>query len=433
MHSRQVVDVDAERLVVSYLVTSDADVEGALSVVDGLTEEHFSDRALRDAFAVIRLMVSEGVALSSVTIGETLRSSGYAAPTGGDLLRLSLEVPASRQTAEAAKNQLVEVARWRMLTEVCEHLLGARRRGADFRQLVSQAMIDFDALLADEPRGGTLNLGEVMIQRVAELAAANGKPVRRVLTGFRPVDKLTGGFGDSDLVVLAAATGGGKSTFAGNVFAQMADAGHTVLVASAEMSTWELGDRVLSRCTYVPLQALRDNRLDAEQRRTLEMASKFDAWQRVHVIERDEALTVQRVGQVARFLKRQKGLSLIVVDYLQLIAAGAGGERFKTREAEVAAVVRGLKNLAMDLAVPVLALSQFNRDAAKSGEEPELHHLKESGEIEQAANMVLFLWQSKDDPEDIRRLVCKKHRSGAINKAVPLRWSAKHLDFSEVG
>lgn len=426
----QPVDRDAERLVLSYLLTSDDDLDGAAKVVDGLDEVHLVAPEHRNAFGGICRLVGDGIAVNTASVAEALHANGSVTPGHAEMLRWTLEAPASLEAALVAKRRLLELRRWRVLLDLGDYYRRSfAKGGTTVDQLVGQSLAELEAISRGR-QTDVASMADVMRKRVAELRAAEGKPVRRMRTGFAPLDNLVGGFGDSDLVVLAGATGGGKTTLAEHVLTSVASTGRQVLVASAEMQAWELADRLLSRVSYVPATAIRDNQVDSEQLRTLEKVANAEAWQRAGVIERNGALTVQRISQVARDMQRRNGLGLIIVDYLQLISSlAAPGERGRTRQAEVAAVARGLKNMAMDLSVPVLALSQFNREAAKGEAEPELHHLRESGEIEQAANMVLFLWQHDDDPEDIRRLICKKHRSGAVNRYVSLRWSPKTLSF----
>lgn len=429
--TKPTVDHESERLVISYLLSAD-EKDGAEAVFAGLVERDFDGMTNRIVMRGIQHVVAEGIALTVGSVADALHEIGFAQPKHADLLRLTLETPAAHGTAVAAKRRLIELRRWRTLLELGDNFRTAYERGgATVDQLIQQSLVDFDALVADGGKSEVLNFGEVMRERVAEIRRAEGKPLRRVRTGCEIVDGLVGGFGESDLVVLAAATAGGKTAFAGHVFESMARGGHNVLVASAEMQAWELADRTLSRTSHVPAIAIRDGKLDWEQVASLERTAQGDEWGRVFVLERNGSLTVQRIAQVARQVQRRSGLGLVVVDYLQLISAvGTSGDRGRTREAEVASVVRGLKNVAMDMRVPVLALSQFNREGAKNGE-PELHHLRESGEIEQACNMALFLWQ--DEPKsDLRTLACKKNRSGPANLAAQIRWHSSNLSFSLV-
>jgi replicative DNA helicase len=423
-------DHEAERLLVSYLLAGDADVDGVHEITDGLTESDFDGQVMRNAFVAIDHLVRENVALSTASVADALHSLGIASPTHTDLRRLVLDSPCTLEAAKAAKGRLRELARWRVLLDLGDSWRTAfARGGVTVEQIMSQALVDFDEL-SRQSAAQRLLLGEVQRKRVEEIAAAEGKPTRRILTGFGILDALVGGFGESDLATLAAGTGVGKTTFALQIISSVARTGRKSLVASAEMQAWELADRTLSQSSYVPASAIRDGRVDAEQLAKLREVARNVAWDNVSVIERNGALTIDRIVRCARDMQRREGLALVVVDYVQLITATlASGERGRTREAEVSAVARGLKNLAMELRVPVLALSQFNREAAKNGE-PELHHLRDSGEIEQASNMVLFLWRKDDDPDDLVRLVCKKHRAGQKDRGTQLRWTGANLTFS---
>jgi replicative DNA helicase len=423
-------DPEAEQIVVGYLLGSASDPEGAGSLLTVLNEGDFTGITQRTIYRGAHRAWTEGVAITTTAVHEALRAIGFQQPTHAELLQIATGSGASRESAHAAMARLRELRRWRSLLEIGASFSGAYSLGgASVDQVIAQALTDFDAL--QENRAGVVPMSDVLKARVSELRDANGKPVRRMLTGFAPLDGLTGGLGEGDLTVLAAATGGGKTAMAGQVIEAIAKSGRNALVASAEMHGWELGDRLLSRATYVPLERIRDNTLDLEQREALDRVAADDDWRRVFVLERQGALTVQHIGQAARSIQRSAGLAAVVVDYLQLVSAVApNGERGRTREAEVAAVTRGLKNLAMDLSVPVLALSQFNREAIRNGGEPELHHLRESGEIEQAANAVLFLWHNESDGQDVRRLLLKKHRSGESGTKRKLRWNGNLVAFT---
>lgn len=426
---QQPADHDAERIVLAYVLANSDDREGSDEVMRGLTDRHFEAPQLRAVAEVVFALRNEGVKLSTSAVATALHESGIAKPTHSELVRLTLDGVA-QSAAVVATRRLQELHRWRVLLEIGASFQAAwRNGGATVEQLVSQALTDFEALEHEAERP-YVPMDAVLADRVAELKANSGKPVRRVLTRYRPLDELVGGFGDTDLVVLAGATAGGKTAMASQVAEAMAADGRCVLFASAEMAAWELGDRALSRASSVPATLIRDNNLDTDDMARLEQAAKLDAWKRVLVMERDGALTVQRIANTARMVRRHTGLGLVVVDYLQLVTSTAApNERGRTRQMEVAAVTRGLKNLALDLGVPVLALSQFNRDAVRDGGEPELHHLRESGEIEQAANMVLFVWRHDDDPKEQLRLICKKHRAGSVGKSKRLYWNPRYVSF----
>lgn len=423
-------DVDAERMVISYLLAADDGRDAVDQLMTSLREEDFSAVDLRTVFHGIHHAWAQGTALSTASVSDSLHELGFPRPKHADLVRLTLEHPSSHASAISAHKRIRDLGRWRELMGIGEMVRGAFARGGlSVGAVALQAQKLLDEIGSDDG-SSVQSMAEILRARVGELAqSGKQEPTRRVLTGFAPLDGMVGGFGESDLVVLAASTGGGKSAMASHVAEGVASTGRNVLMASAEMQGWELGDRFLSSSVRVPITDIRDGRLDLVDIQNLKRGAQHDRWSRIFVLERTGTLTVQRIAAVARMLHRQAGLGLVVVDYLQLIAAVlAPGERGRTREAEVAAVTRGLKNLAMDLQTPVLALSQFNRKADYDGE-PELWHLRESGEIEQAANMVLFLWRKEGDGEGVRRLVCKKHRSGPADTSIRLGWEGKTVSF----
>lgn len=423
--TRDTRDVESERIVTARLLAGADDSDTLLSLVQ---DEDLTDATCRHTWQAAQQVRADGVAISSAAIAETLRSLGVARPHHGDLLRLMLDTPASAESARAAVRTLQEARRWRVLLGLADTWRRVYEQGgASIRHLVEQATVDLGALLTEQ--GAPYErMDEIMLRRVSELDAAAGQPVRRVRTGFGPVDRLTGGLGECELTVIAGATGGGKSALGLNLVTSVACSGRRALVASAEMASWEIADRQLSAASHVPAVNIRDNDMGEAQRAKLREIAASEIWRGVFVLERQGAITVQRVGAVARELQRNGGLDLVVVDYLQLLSASVSHERGRTREAEVSAVARGLKNLAMDLHCPVVALSQLNREAVRAGQEPELHHLRESGEIEQAANTVLFVWELQGDGGTHRHLLCKKARAGAQGRE-RMVWNSDRVTF----
>lgn len=216
-----------------------------------------------------------------------------------------------------------------------------------------------------------------------QATAGDGVP-----TGFTELDLMLGGLRPGQVIIAAGKTGMGKSAFALNIAEHMAiDLGRPVLFVSLEMSVNELGERLLSSRARVDSYRLRNGTYTTEQQKQLVAASAKIAASPLS-IDDCPSRSASQIAALARRHKRRHGLDLLVVDYLQLVSPDRRGE---TRQDEVSQVSRRLKALARELGAPVIALAQLNRQTGEDGKKPKLSHLRESGAIEQDADVVLFV------------------------------------------
>jgi len=237
----------------------------------------------------------------------------------------------------------------------------------------------------------------------ARAAYDHAEAVRRhevapgLMTGFAGIDRPLGGIQRGDLVILAGSTGVGKSALALNIAHNAATDGGRVLYISAEMGAREKGGRLLAALSGVDRSQIKSGEYDERQRDALVTARDLPALERIHIMAR--AATVGEVASKARQLamKYREPLAMVVVDYLQLMRPD---NKRETKAAQIGGIAQGLKAAAMQLGTPVIALSQFSRDHQRASRAPGLHDLKESGDIENAANVVLILWRHASAPMD---------------------------------
>ncbi len=249
----------------------------------------------------------------------------------------------------------------------------------------------------------------------------SGDGLRGVPTGFVELDQKLSGLQKSDLIIIASRPSMGKTSLALDI-ARQAAVFHNVPVGifSLEMSSQQLVDRMLASQSNVDAWKLRTGRLMKEDdfaaiRHSLDTLSRAPIY-----IDDQPGNNILKMRAVARRLKSEKGLGLIIVDYLQLMATTIM-KNTDSMVQQVTEISRSLKNLARELDVPVLALSQLSRAAAQSGERPKLHHLRDSGSIEQDADVVMFIHREdrmKDNSEktNIAEILIEKHRNGATGK-----------------
>lgn len=255
--------------------------------------------------------------------------------------------------------------------------------------------------------------------------------LRGLPTGFKDLDTMLSGLQNSDLIILAARPSMGKTTLALDM-ARMSATTHekSILIFSLEMSSQQLVDRMLSAESRVNAWNLRTGRLSSD-REFSQLRDSLDKLSKAKIFIDDQpGNSIVRMKALARRLKAEKGLDLIVVDYLQLMTTSKNHDSMVNQVTEIS---RSLKSLAKELDVPVLALSQLSRAVESRGGKPRLSDLRDSGSIEQDADVVMFIHREdwgKDESEktNIAEILIEKHRNGPTGK-VDLYFDAKTTTF----
>jgi len=264
----------------------------------------------------------------------------------------------------------------------------------------------------------------------------NKDAMRGVPTGFKPLDNLLSGFQKSDLVILAARPSMGKTAFALDI-ARKAAVQYNIPVGifSLEMSSQQLTDRMLSAEARVSSWKLRTGKLstDDEYER---LRNAMDRLSEAPIYIDDKAeRTVLQMRSIARRLKAENGLELVIVDYLQLITPSATRSSDSMVQ-QVTEISRSLKAMARELDVPVIALSQLSRAVEQRRGRPRLSDLRDSGSIEQDADVVMFIHREDKMQEDaeknnIAEILVEKHRNGPVG-SIELYFSEDHTSFEEI-
>ncbi len=294
--------------------------------------------------------------------------------------------------------------------------------GAD--DLLDNAESQIFQLAEERIRAGFVGVKDVVKESFERLhrILTEGRKITGLSTGYHQLDTLTSGLQDSELIILAARPSMGKTALALNIaenVAVRAEEPRAVAIFSLEMSKESLLLRMLSSHAKIDAHKFRTGRLGHADwnKMTVSLGQLGEAplW-----MDDSGSSTVVEIGAKSRRLKRDKGLSLIIVDYLQLIS---GRGRFSNRVEEVSSISRGLKALAKELKVPVLVLSQLTRAPEREDRKPQLADLRESGAIEQDADVVMFIhrpnFYNKDISEEERRqaeLIIAKQRNGPTDR-----------------
>lgn len=277
---------------------------------------------------------------------------------------------------------------------------------------------------------------DVLMENVAMIdrAIQTQGQVVGLSTGFKRLDEITSGLQKSNLIILAARPAMGKTAFALNIAQNAATkSGATVLMFSLEMSKAELGQRLLSMESRVEMQKLKTGNLERNDWDRINMALDSLSKTNIH-IDDTPGISVLEMKNKCRRLKAEKGLDLVVIDYLQLMN---GDGKSDSRQQEISTLSRYLKLLAREMDCPVIVLSQLSRaPEQRQDHRPILSDLRESGSIEQDADMVMFLYRddyyNKENSE--KPGVCEvnlaKHRSGPTD-VIDLTWVARYTKFSD--
>ncbi len=385
-------------------------------------------------------MNSESQGIDLTLLVEGLRQSGELEEVGGEAylgeLMTSVQV-----TAHAAyyANIVQQNAIRRQLIETCENVLNdAYAPEIKPNELVSRAE---ERIFSIHDKRGTGNLERMdsLMTSVFHLIdkRASGE-VDGVPTGFMDLDAMLGGLHGSELVILAARPSMGKTALATNIADYVAVEHHEpVLFFSLEMAKTELALRMLCARGRISGEHLR-GALSQKDQRNFNMAASALSEAPLY-IDDTSSRTVTEIGAVARRLKRQEGLGLIVIDYLGLIEPDSPSD---PRQEQVAKIARRLKGLARELNVPVLCLAQLNRQTEMSKDNrPRLSHLRESGAIEQDADVVMFVhreeyYHTKEEAEEknlrgLAEVIVAKQRNGPVGD-VKLAWISKYTLFSNL-
>lgn len=404
-------NLDAEQSLLGSMLLSREAVYEAVEILD---QSAFYRTAHSRIFEAIVHLVEAGEGADIVTVAEELRRRGQLEETGGVdyLTQLANAVPSAANAAYYAR--IVEdKAVLRRLIHAAAEITQKAYEGADeVADLLDEAERLFFLIGQGRRIQGYSALKDVLVEtfdRIQYLQSHKGEVIG-VPSGFRDLDNMTTGFHPSELIILAARPSQGKTALSLNMAVHAATHGVPVGIFSLEMSRDQLAQRLLSSHSHVDSHRLRTGHLTEED------------WQRISrgLVTLSEApiyiddtpnLSVMELRSRARRMKAEHDIQFLVVDYLQLMHTRG---RAESRQQEISEISRSLKALARELEVPVLALSQLSRAVEqRTDRRPQLSDLRESGAIEQDADMVAFIYHNPDTQDaNIVELVLAKQRNG---------------------
>ena len=392
-----------------------------------LNEYSFYEDKHQVIFKTCKELFAKAQPVDLVTVTEKLRQDGLLDFIGGAfyLASLTARVGSSANVeyhARLLQEKFIKRDLIRISGEVIEK---AFDEGTDAFEVFGFAQEELMKIIEKSVKRGVQNIDSILGQVMKDIYAATHREdgVTGIHTGYPQLDKITGGWQRSDMIVIAARPGVGKTAFALNLARNAAvDFQHPVAIFSLEMSSNQLVQRLLSMETGINMENFRKGNLS---KKDLDLLSeKVSILEQAPIyIDDTPGLDIAEFQTKARKLKMQHDIQMVVVDYLQLMSAPQ--EKGGTREQVVAAVSRNLKLVAKELNIPVIALAQLNRsiETRAKDKRPELSDLRESGAIEQDADVVAFInkfdashLDAADNsfPDDLVQFSIKKHRNGAL-------------------
>jgi replicative DNA helicase len=424
-------NLEAEQAVLGSILL---DSESIFSVTEILHPDDFYEGAHRLIYEVVLLLSENGSAIDLITVTEELRRQDQLDQVGGPayIASIAASVPSAANAAYYAKIVAEKSTLRSLISAAGEIAAKCYSQEEDIEDLLDEAEQKIFGIAQSRSREGFTPIKKILADTLESLErlSQNKGEVTGIPT-FTDLDKLLSGLQKSDLIICAARPGMGKTSFCLNI-AQNAAVKHgkSVAIFSLEMSKEQVVQRMLSSQAAIDQQKLRTGYLSDKDWSSLVDAMGVLSETSVYVDD-TPALTAMEVRAKARRLKAEKGLDLVIVDYLQLMA---GHRRSENRQQEIATISRALKSLARELKTPVMALSQLNRGVEnRPDKRPVMADLLESGAIEADADVVLFLYRdeyyNKDSSEKgIAEVIVGKHRNGPVG-TVKLAFFPQHTQF----
>jgi len=412
-------NLEAEQAVLGAVLL---DSVAIISVMETLKPDDFYRQAHQYIFEAMVELNGDNEPIDLITLSTRLQAKQQLAEIGGIqyLTELASAVPTAANVGYYAK-LVEEKAMLRRLIRAATEIVTNGYAGAeDVGSLLSEAEMRILEIANRKSSSGFVSIKEVLMEvfeKVESLYNTRGTTTG-IPSGFPDLDRMTSGFQRSDLIIVAARPSVGKTAFALNVAQNVAvRAKETVAIFSLEMSAAQLVQRIICAEANVDAGRIRTGNLEGDDWEKLTMAIGTLSDAEIY-IDDTPAITVADIRAKCRRLKKERGLGMILIDYLQLIAGrGKAGEN---RQQEVSEISRTLKQIARELEVPVIALSQLSRGVEqRQDKRPMMSDLRESGSIEQDADIVAFLYRDdyydkESEKKNIIEIIIAKQRNGPV-------------------
>ncbi len=424
--------VEAEQSILGAMIL---DKEAINTAVEIIKPEDFYKEANGEIYEAILVLFNKNEPVDLITLSEELKRRGTLEHVGGVtyLANLSSGV-ATTANAEYYCKIVKDKSTLRRLIKSSNQIMGkAYEDSEEVGAIIEEAEKQIFDITQGAHREGFSPINEVLLEsfaRIEEMAANKGQ-LTGLTTGFLDIDNKLSGLQKSDLVLIAARPSMGKTAFGLNVATNAAlKAKAKVAIFSLEMSKEQLVQRMIAATAHVDLQKIISGNLTEDE--WLQIINSMGPLSQADIYIDDTAgISLTEMRAKCRRLKIEKGLDLVVIDYLQLMQLDG---RTENRQQEISAISRGLKGLAKEMECPVISLSQLSRaPELRSDHRPMLSDLRESGAIEQDADVVMFLYRDEyyneeSEKKNIGEVIIAKHRNGPTG-TVELVWKKEFTKF----
>lgn len=385
--------IEAESAVLGAILR---EPECLIGVSGILKPENFFVESHEQIYEAMLELDSQNEPTDLLTVADKLRSKNIKAISSSFLVDLTERCPFT-ENIDYYANIVKQNFYLRKIVETCQKTINkATSYQGDVETFIEAVEKDFLSVSSDQDSQGLTPAKEVLIETLEDLEEriANDGTVTGVTSGFYDLDAVTSGWQQTDLIILAARPAMGKTALALNFAANAVKSGFPTAIFSLEMAKKQLLMRVLSSEAKIDSTKLRRGDLNEEEQDRLvhgaRMISDFPA---MLSIDETPAITMPMLRSRCRRFKKEHGLGLIVIDYLQLMGSHSKGD---SREREISEISMGLKGLAKELSVPIIALAQLNRGPdSRPDKRPKLSDLRESGSMEQDADLILFVYRDE--------------------------------------
>ena len=435
--------VDLEDAVLGALML---EKDAVNDVIDILQPNSFYKETHQKIFEAIQMLFQDSEPIDILTVTERLKKSGDLDFVGGPyyISQLTSRVASSANAEYHARIIAQKYVQRELIRISSDTIKMAYDETTDIFDLLDKAESGLYSVTEGNLKKSWDPMHSLLRQAIERIEEMKGKDegISGVPTGFAALDKVTAGFQPADMVILAARPGMGKTAFVLSMARNTAvEYNKPVAVFSLEMSSLQLTNRLISSETELDSEKLKKGNLQDHEWQQLH--SKINRLSDAPIyIDDTPALSVFEFRAKARRLKQKHNIEMIIIDYLQLMTVG-GSSGVGNREQEISTISRSIKSIAKELNIPIIALSQLSRAVETRGgsKKPMLSDLRESGAIEQDADMVMFIYrpsyydldQDEDGnviPEDYAEVHIAKHRNGSL-QTVPLKFIGKFTKFMD--
>ena len=424
-------DLVAEKSILGSILL---EPEGVINASDIITGDDFYLREHGIIFDTMLQMYNNKITLDPVTLQDKLRETNLPEEAfSDDKINSFVDVATTSAGLKHHCNIVYEKAVRRRLIKAGEGIVSKAYGKGDLEEILDTTEKSVFEIVQKRNTEDFTPISKIVMESLKNIEKAHNTDgtVAGIASGFTDLDYKTTGFQPSDLILLAARPSMGKTALALNIALHVAAVERKhVAIFSLEMSKEQLVKRLLSQESHVDSQKLRTGNLQDNEWTALIEGGEI-VGKSLLEIDDTPGITVSELRSKCRKLQMEKGLDMIIIDYLQLMS---GSKKAESRQNEVSEISRSLKAIARELSVPILALSQLNRKAEeRSDHRPQLSDLRESGAIEQDADVVMFIDRERNETEEANKatVIIAKQRNGPIGD-VNLMWLPKYTQFRDM-